>query len=102
MTALGGTAFQRNDKSVEQRLNALYYQMKHVESRIENGQMLPGATVPVWMENQGLGSVDAFLTYAETAQVLKDLAKYADALMDPKTAKYTLGASDAQPATGNS
>ncbi|TAJ19391.1 MAG: hypothetical protein EPO47_07845 [Rugosibacter sp.] len=94
-TAWEGKAFQKNDGSVEQRLNAMYNQMKHVESRIENAQMLPGATVPVWLENQGLRSVDANLTFTETADVLKDLAKYANALMDPKTAKDILSAQDA-------
>jgi hypothetical protein len=90
VTAWKGKAFERNDGSVEQRLNALYNQMKHVESRIDNGQMLPGATVPVWLTNEGLRSIDAFLSYAETAEVLKDLAKYADALSNPATAREAL------------
>ena len=95
VTAWQGKAFDKNDGSVEQRLNALYNQMKHVESRIENGQMIAGATVPVWLTNSGLQSVDAALTYAETAELLKDLAKYADALMNPKTAKAAVNALDA-------
>jgi len=57
--------------------------MKHVESRIENGQMLPEATVPVWLSNEGLVSTEALLTFAETAEVLKDIAKWADILSDP-------------------
>ena len=76
-------------------MNALYNQMKHVESRIDNAQMIPGATVPVWLENEGLRSVDSNLTYAETGEVLKELAKYADALSNPNTAKAALSASDA-------
>ena len=48
-TAWKGKAFEKNDGSVEQRLNALYNQMKHVESRIDSIQMIPGATVPVWL-----------------------------------------------------
>lgn len=95
ITAWQGKAFDKNDGSVEQRLNALYNQMKHVESRIDNGQMLPGATVPVWLENRGLRSVDTRLTYTETAEVLKEIAKYANALMDPRTAKETLERLDA-------
>lgn len=87
ITAWEGKAFDKGDGSVEQRLNALYNQMKHVESRIEHNQMIPGATVPVWLTNTGLQSVDAVLSYAETGEVLKDLAKYANALMNPKTAK---------------
>jgi hypothetical protein len=95
ISAWDGKAFDKNDGSVEQRLNALYNQMKHVESRIENKQMIPGATVPVWLTNAGLQSVDAALTYAESAELLKELAKYADALMNPKTAKASLNALDA-------
>jgi len=49
--------------------------------------MLPGATVPVWLENVGLRNVDARLTQDESVQILKQLARYADALMDPKAAK---------------
>ena len=93
--AWDGRAFDKNDGSVEQRLNALYNQMKHVESRIDNGQMIPGATVPVWLENEGLCSIDTRLTYAETGEILKDIAKYADVLMNPKTAKENFNALDA-------
>jgi hypothetical protein len=96
--AWGGKGFDKGDGSVEQRLNAIYNQMKHVESRIDNAQMQPGATVPVWLENQGLRSIDANLTYAESGEVLMELAKYADALMNPKTAKEVLNALGAQPA----
>jgi hypothetical protein len=95
ITAWKGKAFEKNDGSVEQRLNALYSQMKHVESRIDNAQIIPGATVPVWLENQGLRSIDASLTFLETGEVLKDLAKYADALSNPRTAKEVLSALDA-------
>jgi hypothetical protein len=68
--------------------------MKHVESRIENGQILANATVPVWLDNNGLRSVDSTLSYEETAEILRDLAKYADALSDPFTAKDKLNESD--------
>jgi hypothetical protein len=68
VTAWDGKAFQKNDGSLEQRLNALYNQMKHIESRIENGQMIPGATVPVWLDNNGLCSVDSKLSFLETSQ----------------------------------
>jgi hypothetical protein len=93
MTAWNGKAFERNDGSVHQRLNSLYNEMKHVESRIDNAQMIPGATVPVWLENAGLRSVDAHLSFAEAAEILRELAEYADALVDPLTAKakFTAG-----------
>jgi hypothetical protein len=82
----GMKVFGRNTGSVEERLNKLYNQMKHVESRIEKGQMPAGATVPVWLTNEGLKSIDAHLSYRESAEVLKDLAKWADALDDPRSA----------------
>lgn len=87
MKAFDGNAFEKGDGSTEQRLHHFYNTMKHVESKIENGQMCSGATVPVWLTNRGLRSVDADLTYEETADVLKQLAVWADALMNPKTAK---------------
>jgi hypothetical protein len=93
--AWDGKAFEKGDGSVEQRLNALYNQMKHVESRIENGQIPPESPVPVWLENEGIRSIDTHLSFKETADVLRELAKYADALMDPKTANEKLDASDA-------
>jgi hypothetical protein len=89
--AWDSNVFDKNDGSVQQRLNALYNQMKHVESRIENGQILCNATVPVWLENQGIRSIDTHLTFEETAEVLKELAKIADALTDPATAYDKLG-----------
>ena len=97
LKVLKDKAFEKNDGSIEQRLNSLYNQMKHVESRIENGQMLPETTVPVWLENIGLRSVNASMTFAETAEVLKELAKYADALMNPATANDVLNQFNNEP-----
>lgn len=86
LKAFKGRAFAKGDGSVEERLNNLYNQMKHVESRIECGQMLPDATVPVWLTNDGIKSTDAFMTYEETADVLKQISTWADTLMNPQTA----------------
>ena len=58
--------------------------------------MLPGATVPVWLENTGIRSIDASMTYFETAEVLKQLAAWADALMNPRTAKESFEKLDVQ------
>jgi len=82
--------YKQGEGSVEERLNALYNQMKHVESRIENKQILEGATVPVWLTNQGLVSVDSALTFSETGEVLKELAKWANILQDPLSAPEKL------------
>lgn len=88
--AFSVAVYKKGEHSVEERLNHLYNQMKHIESRIENGKLLPEATVPVWLTNSGLRSIDAELTYAETAEILKDVAKWADILQDPKSAPDNL------------
>lgn len=95
LKAWKGKSFEKNDGSLEQRLNTMYNTMKHVESRIDSGQMLSEATVPVWLDNKGLCSVHTNLTYAETAEILKEIAKYADALSDPRNANTILKASEA-------
>jgi hypothetical protein len=82
--------YKKGDASVEERLNTLYNQMKHVESRIENKQLPEGATVPVWLRNEGLVSIDSLLTFAETGEVLKDLAKWVNILLDPLSAPEKL------------
>jgi hypothetical protein len=76
--------FERNDGSVEQRLNLLYNAMKHVESRIDAGQLPENATSPVWLSNRGLECTDGHLTYHETAEVLRFVAKWAGVLVDAK------------------
>jgi hypothetical protein len=92
---LGGIIFEPGSDTVEERLNHLYNQMKHVESRIEAGQMAEEATVPVWLTTSGLQSVDASMTYNETAEILSDIAKWANLLSDPVNAKKHLKNSDA-------
>ena len=88
--SLGLTLYEKGKGSVKERLNSLYNQMKHVESRIANGQLPQGATVPVWLTNNGLKSIDTDFTYAETAEVLKDVGKWADILQDPMSAQEKL------------
>jgi len=78
--------FRKGSGTELERLNALYSQMKHVESRIECGQLPVRATVPVWLTNDGLKSVDSALSFAETGRILETIAAWADALVDPKTA----------------
>lgn len=75
--------FARGDGSTEERLSKLYNSMKHAESRIEAGQILPGATIPVWLTNDGIRSTDETLTYEDTAEILRDLAKWANIVVDP-------------------
>ena len=87
---IGATLYEKGSGVVEERLNHLYNQMKHVESRIAAGQMLPEATVPVWLTPKGLECIDAFLSYEESGEVLKDVAKWASILSDPIDARKKL------------
>ena len=75
--------YEKGDGSVLYRLNKFYNHMKHVESRIEEGKLQEGATVAAWLTNQGLVSVDSALSFSETGEILKDLAKWANILQDP-------------------
>lgn len=75
--------FEQGTDSVQERVNLLYNSMKHAESRIERGQILEGATTPVWLTNEGIQSTDAMLTYADTAETLRDIAEWAGFLVDP-------------------
>jgi hypothetical protein len=87
--------FSKGDGVVEERLCLLYNSMKHVESRIEKGQILEGASIPVWLTNQGIACTDGLLTFAETAEVLSDLARWSNIVVDPLTMAEKLQADTA-------
>lgn len=87
---MGIRVFEKGDGSPSERLNAIYNAMKHVESRIEHGQILEGATVPVWLENEGLRSTDCTFLFSETSEVLAEIGKWGNALMDPSSANATM------------
>ncbi len=82
--------FDKGDGSLENRLNNLYNQMKHVESKIATCEMLPGATVPVWLTNDGIHSINTSMTYNETADVLQQIATWANVLLNTETVKGEL------------
>lgn len=75
--------FSPRDGTVEQRLWLLYNAMKHVEKRIASGQILDETVAPVWLSDRGLECTDGHLEFAETGDVLRDLAKWADIVVDP-------------------
>ena len=81
-----GKLFRKNDGSALQRLNAIYNQLKHVESRIENNQIPDTGMTPVWLTNDGLKSTDSHFTFVECADMLKELSEWADILQNPATA----------------
>ena len=75
--------FEPGDDSIAERLLALYNQTKHTESRIESGQMPPQGSLPVWLCNSGLRSIDSELTFAETGEILVKLGDWAHIAEDP-------------------
>jgi hypothetical protein len=77
--------FQKNDGSVNQRLNLLYNRSKHLEKAINSGQLPPDGTLAVWLTNDGLEAVDGKLTFTEIAEILTELAETAELLQDPLT-----------------
>ena len=71
-------AFERDDGSIEQRLNLLDNASKHLKKRIAAGQILADTVSPTWLSNRGLECTDGFLSWEETAEVLREIAKWAE------------------------
>lgn len=88
--------FEPGDGSLEQRLNLLYNAMKHVEKRIATGQLPEDTVSPVWLTNQGVACTEGGVTFEETGEILRDLAKWADIVVDPLTMAEKLKDADPQ------
>jgi hypothetical protein len=84
--------FTPGDGSTMQRLNLLYNRTKHAESAITAEQLPPDGTLPVWLRNDGLHSVESSLTFEEIAEMLEDLAVWADAAQNPATMREKIAA----------
>jgi hypothetical protein len=82
--------FVQGDGSVLERLNLLYNRSKHMDSAIENGQLPAESTLAIWLKNDGVRSIDSALTFAEIADILRDLAMWSDAAQDPLTMEEKL------------
>jgi hypothetical protein len=88
-----GSLFRKHDGSVLERLNLLYGRAKHIEKAIAAvGQLPENGTLAIWLTNDGLRSTDSYLTFGETAEILRDLARFADTLQDPLTMREKLTA----------
>jgi hypothetical protein len=85
--------YAKKDGSVLQRLNALYALTKHLEDSIKYERLPPGGTIPVWLTDDGLQAADGKLTFAEIAEMVTDLAKWAEAAQDPLNMRETIKAS---------
>jgi len=77
------TVFSKRDGSLLQRLNELYGRSKHPETAINSGQLPKHATMPVWINNDGLCADGVQLSFEEMAEILKRLSKIAEALSNP-------------------
>jgi hypothetical protein len=82
--------FVQGDGSVLERLNLLYNRSKHMDSAIENGHLPAESTMAIWLTNDGVRSIDSVLTFAEIADILRDLATWSDAAQDPLTMEEKL------------
>jgi hypothetical protein len=96
--------YVKADGSVLERLNVLYNLTKHADSAIrhEPPQFLRDATLPVWLTNDGLHSVEGALSFTEIAEMLQELSLWADAAQNPLTMRETiLAAYGGPPADSN-
>lgn len=79
----GQGAFSKNDGSKEQRLYEIANVIKHTASAVASGQCKQQDTIPLWLSADGLQSYELSVTYAESAEVLADVAVLADDYQDP-------------------
>jgi hypothetical protein len=77
-------AFEKNDGSKEQRIYSIANHVKHVGGCVSSGQCTEEDTLPLWLTNDGLSSFGVSASYDEASEVLRDIAKLADLLQDPR------------------
>jgi hypothetical protein len=79
-TATGKNFFEPNDGSGAYRLNLLYNDSKHMNERIERGELPTEATAAIWITNQGLESSRAALSFDELLEMLLQMGRLAEKL----------------------
>lgn len=84
------TLFRKGDGSAYENLHAVYSTAKHAEGVIARGQMPPAATMPIWLANDGVRTLNHTLTFGQATAILRDLAEWADVLQDPITTREKL------------
>lgn len=75
---LGST--HRPGSDAGKRLRLLYNTSKHIDERIEEGELLDNATLPIWLTNEGIESKDHLLTFTELANFMLDYVALIDSL----------------------
>ncbi len=78
-------------------IDALHNRSKHAEDAIARGEFPENTTLAVWLDNDGLRSTDAQLTFDEVAHELRELGVWADLLQDPLTLHEKLATMSAKP-----
>jgi hypothetical protein len=63
------------------RLRRLYNTSKHVDERIEAGELLDDATVPIWLTNEGMESKDHSLSFAELSAFMQDYVDLTNSIL---------------------
>lgn len=82
--------FDKGDGSHWERLNRLQNDAKHTDARIEAGEHPGGSPLVVWMENDGMRSLNAAVSWQEIVDFLHALRLCADIVEDPLTMKDKL------------
>jgi hypothetical protein len=80
----GQRSHEPDDRTAEQRVNALHNASKHAEGMIRRGQMPKSGPLAMWLTNDGLRSKDQRLSWLELAEVLDELGSFADLVQDPR------------------
>jgi hypothetical protein len=63
------------------RVSKLHRVSKHMDERIEGGQLPPNATSAIWITNEGLISVETKVLFSELCELLTQTAAGADFLL---------------------
>ena len=79
--AMPAKAYTTGDNSEAERLCRLSNDIKHL-GRVTTGEH----TIPMWLTNEGLQSVQSFVSYREIADIIRELARCADILQYPASA----------------
>ncbi|HEY5300808.1 MAG TPA: hypothetical protein VIJ55_09050 [Acetobacteraceae bacterium] len=84
--------YKENDGSDLDRLRVIHYTSKHMDERIENGEIPDEATAPIWITNNGIEAygkkaVLTSLSFAELAALLISMSDLANKLskLEPKS-----------------
>jgi hypothetical protein len=85
MTGSKEPLFKEDDGSELDRLRVIHNTSKHLDERIEKGEIPAESTAPIWITNQGIealgkGAVPTSLSFAELAALLNQMSGLADKL----------------------